>query len=136
MNLECRILTIGKSPYTGHVYTEEAVRKAIDKVTFPIFGCNGVPDFDDNYRIKMSEVSCKADSFKIEDGFVVAAIEVLDTDRGLELQKLLNTPDNKIDFRTSNIGKGEDVGGDIVISDFSFRGIFAIADDEEGDKVE
>lgn len=108
MNLDGQtLLIIGTPNANGRIYTQECVEsmvKQFNAMTKPMFGELGTQPGPAYGTIDINRVSHVAKDLRIEDGKLVANIEVLDTPFGKILQVVANTAkidmDCVVHFRT------------------------------------
>lgn len=92
MKLTVNVLKLGTPSKTGRIYTKEVIEEAIqkfneNKTKFGVLGQDGIGQAQP--YINLGEISHKVENLRIEEDYVKADIEPLDTPYGKTLQTLL-----------------------------------------------
>ncbi len=117
--MKAYLLKLDEKNLNGRVYPTEAVMAAIKEVPASgLLGINGVPN-GTVPGINLTEVSHMAKNLRIEDGNLVADIEVLKTPRGQELQWMMDN----CDFRPNGYAN---IDKDGIVSNYSLHCVSAI----------
>ena len=106
----------------NRTYSTEALQNAVDKLPRPeLLGTIGMPVSD---KVDLFNVSHSVSNLRLEDGYLVGTMKVLETPQGKMLKELLSTPPS-LDFRLAGVGKVDRNG---VVSDFTITSVNAVYD--------
>ena len=120
--MRMNILQLDTPTANGHVYTEEAVKNAIDSAPDSIVGTLGYqPE-----PISIDKIALMANDFIIKDGWLTAKFTALKTPAGEQLQQLIDDG-VKLDVEASGYGK---LGEDKVIHDYRIKSLSIVVKKE------
>lgn len=106
----------------GRVYPMAALEQCVERsMTDTILGVLGTPTTDTG--VDISKISHVVENLRIEDGYLIGDITVLQTAQGDILSQLVDAV--QIDFRASGIGE---LSEDKVVNDFKLISIDALYD--------
>jgi len=122
--MKVQLLRLDVPNGNGRCYTTEAVEAAIKKLNgAPLLGTIGIPepngDGNSFINLDIRKVSHTVSNLRIEDGFLVGDMKILQTDPGSELSFMLDS----VAFRPNSIGK---VSTDGFVSDLTFVSVSAV----------
>ena len=122
------LMEAGVPTVNGRVYTEEALKAAVEqfkKRKHPLYGTTTPMDV-----VRMAEVSHEVTNLSLEEKSLMATVSVLDTPKGSELRRMLENPETKDMFNRygrlvpSGIGSThKDENGRDVVNDYLLRSI-------------
>lgn len=108
----------------GRIYPMSALEHCVEKAKAgPVLGSLGLTE---GVSVALSEVSHTVENLRIEEGYLVGDVTVLDTPKGQALEKLIDS----CDFRST--GTGLIRGGHVV--DYNLISIDAVLDGGEAVK--
>lgn len=124
-----QVIMVADTPNkNGHIYPEDAIRKAVAKLKMPAYGQVGMPDLSHGCSMDINHISHTVDAVWVEDGKLMGSITVLDTPRGELLTNLL-TEGVHIDFRIAGTADASvDENGHKVLTDLTILSINAVSD--------
>lgn len=115
--MKVQLLKLDEKNLNGRIYSTVEIEKAISQIKDGgVFGVNGAQETP---FIDVSKISMSAKNLRVEDGYLVADVKVLDTPAGKELQLMLDD----VEFRPSGYGR---VNEDGTLSDYTLLSISAV----------
>lgn len=112
----------------GRIYPRAEWDKAVEQAKLgTTFGQIDMPD-DPSRSLDLNNVShFVKDMHVAENGDVLATIEVLDTEAGCNLIKMMSI--NEMQFRTAGIGTvTKDANGNVIVTEFTLTSVNAVSD--------
>lgn len=125
-----KIQKLDEANRNGRIYSTEAVQEALDKIDQRhVFGTIGYPNtgtyIQDNTGIPLHEVSHMANNLRIEDGYLVGDIKVLETPKGNILSQLI---EDGVETAFRTLGYAN-VDADGQVRDFTLTGVVLVPAD-------
>ena len=113
-----KVVDLGIPNKNGLIYTEEAMKVAIENAKLPMIGIMGMPE---DSTTQLARISHATEQLYIKDGAVFAKVSILKTQAGQVVEQLLN--EDKVAFRLAGVGN---VAEDGTVTDFSITTISAV----------